>query len=434
VAAIPISQSKSSLVAFVMPGAVTGSVSVTTSNGAVSVPGTFTVTATGVPANQQGAKLVGTGASGLASQGGAVSVSADGNTALVGGNQDNSTIGAAWVFTRSNGVWSQQGNKLVASDASGTAGLGSAVSLSADGNTALVGGNGDNSNIGAAWVFTRSNGVWSQQGSKLVASDASGAVVQQGSSVSLSADGNTALVGGNQDNSNIGAAWIFTRSNGVWSQQGSKLVASDASGAAQQGSAVSLSADGNTALIGGPTDNSDVGAAWVFTRSNGVWSQQGNKLVGTGGFGLTVQGSAVGLSADGNTALVGGPNNGGSIGGAWVYTRSNGVWTQQGSVLIGSGAGSQSRQGTSVGLSADGNTALIAGPNDFNAGAVSGSVWVFARSNGAWSQAGSKLVGTGASGSAQQGESVSLSADGNTALIGGPSDNGSAGATWVFTP
>src|SRR5262245_22849771 len=61
---------------------------------------------------QQGSKLVGTGAGpGSASQGSSVSVSADGNTALVGGDNDNNAAGAVWVFTRSGGVWTQQGSK-----------------------------------------------------------------------------------------------------------------------------------------------------------------------------------------------------------------------------------------------------------------------------------------------------------------------------------
>ena len=48
---------------------------------------------------------------------------------------------------------------------------------------------------------------------------------------------------------------------------------------------VALSADGNTALIGGPSDNSDRGAAWVFTRSGATWTQQGGKLTGSGATG-----------------------------------------------------------------------------------------------------------------------------------------------------
>jgi hypothetical protein len=69
------------------------------------------------------------------------------------------------------------------------------------------------------------------------------------------------------------------------SQQGPKLVGTGASGAAQQGASVVLFADGNTAIVGGPADSNGQGAAWVYTRSGGVWTQQGNKLVGTGASG-----------------------------------------------------------------------------------------------------------------------------------------------------
>ena len=64
--------------------------------------------------------------------------------------------------------------------------------------------------------------------------------------------------------------------------QQAKLVGSGAVNtpyAAKQGP-VALSADGNTAIIGGPQDNNFTGAAWIFTRSGGVRTQQGGKLVG----------------------------------------------------------------------------------------------------------------------------------------------------------
>jgi hypothetical protein len=83
-----------------------------------------------------------------------VSVSGDGNTAIIGGFGDNSVVGAAWVFTRSRRVWSQQGPKLVGTGAVGPAGQGR-VSISGDGNTAIVGGSLDNHEVGAAWVFTQ---------------------------------------------------------------------------------------------------------------------------------------------------------------------------------------------------------------------------------------------------------------------------------------
>jgi len=102
-------------------------------------------------------------------------------------------------------------------------------------------------------------------------------------------------------------------------QQGSKLVGAGAVGAAYQGVSVALSADGNTAIVGGPGDNGSVGAAWVYTRMCGVWSQQGSKLTGTDAVGAACQGQSVALSADGNTAIVGGGCDNLPTGAAWVY-------------------------------------------------------------------------------------------------------------------
>jgi hypothetical protein len=134
------------------------------------------------------------------------------------------------------------------------------VALSADGNTAIIGVGNDNQFRGAAWVFTRSGGVWSQQGSKLVGTGFAGSESTQGTSVALSADGNTAIVGGHDDNNGVGAAWIYTRSGGVWTQLGGKLVGTGAT-SARQGTSVALSGDGNTAIVGGSADASGNGAA-----------------------------------------------------------------------------------------------------------------------------------------------------------------------------
>jgi hypothetical protein len=397
---------------------------------------------------QQAPKLVGTGGVGYNYQGFSVAVSADGNTAIVGGPHDNSETGALWVYTRSSdGVWSQQGDKLV-----GTGMVGGSdrayyqaysVALSADGNTAIVGGFGDNFLAGAAWVFTRSGSVWTQQ-AKLVGTGAENAPqpAEQGASVAISADGNTAIVGGPGDNWSMGAAWVFTRSGGVWTQQGDKLVGTGStwtvSNPVSQGSSVALSGDGNTAIVGGTLDNAGAGAAWVYSRSGGVWTQQGSKLVGTGvvGAGGAFQGSSVALSGDGNTAMVGGPFDNTETGAAWVFTRSrDGVWTQQGSKLVGTGViAGAADQGHSVSLSGDGNTAIVGGPRDnFELGAA----WIFTRSGGVWIQQGGPLVGTCSIGRETgqdivQGSSVALSGDGNTAIVGGPHDNSGIGAAWVF--
>ena len=377
---------------------------------------------------QQGPKLVGAGSVFSSLQGNSVAISSDGNTMIVGGPSDNLGIGAVWIFTRSSGVWTQQGPKLVGTGAIGKALQGSSVAISSDGNTAIVGGYQDNNNTGAVWVFTRSGGVWTQQGNSLVGTGAIG-FAKQGRSVAISSDGNTAIVGGSEDNIEAGAVWVFTRSGGIWSQQGPKLVGTGAVGNSLQGFSVDVSSDGNTAIVGGYSDNTNTGAVWVFTRSGGVWTQQGPKLVGTGAVGNGRQGFSVAISSDGGTIIEGGHFDNARAGAAWIFTRSSGVWTQQGSKLVGSNAAGNGSQGYSVDVSSDGNLVIIGGLSD-NIGA--GAVWVFTRSITVWAQLGPKLVGTGAIGNAFQGHSVAISSDGGTLVVGGYVDNANTGAVWVF--
>ena len=122
-------------------------------------------------------------------------------------------------------------------------------------------------------MFVRSNGVWSEQ-QKLTASD--GALLDSfGSNVSI--DGDTAVIGahGDDDNGSLsGSAYVYVRSNGVWSEQ-QKLTASDGAGDDDFGNSVSI--DGDTAVIGALHDDdngSNSGSAYVYVRSNGVWSEQ----------------------------------------------------------------------------------------------------------------------------------------------------------------
>jgi FG-GAP repeat len=376
---------------------------------------------------QQGEKLTGTGEVGAGELGYSVALAPEAETALVGGFGDSSQVGAAWAFTRSAGKWSQQGEKLVADGESGDGDFGTGVAVSENGNTALVGGPLDNADAGAAWVFTRTGSEWSQQGGKLTGAGESGSG-EFGWSVALSADGNTALVGGPEDNSKAGAAWVFTRTGNVWSPQGAKLTGSGEVGAGELGYSVALAANGDTAVVGGFGDNGDVGATWVFTRAGTSWSQDGGKLTGTGESGNGAFGYSVAVSPAGTTALIGAPEDGARAGAAWVFTESAGKWTQEGEKL-GSGSG-EPEFGWSVALSPDGNTALIGGPRD---GGGTGAAWVFTQSGGKWTQQGEKLTGGGESGDGEFGYSVVLASEGNTALIGGPEDDAGVGAVWVFS-
>jgi hypothetical protein len=368
----------------------------------------------------QGPKLLGTSAIGASSQGRSTALSSDGNTAIIGGDSDNNYAGAAWVFTRSNGTWTQQ-QKLTTPDPVAQFGL--SVAISGDGNTALV---GSNSQANAVWVFTRANGVWSPP-QKL--SPTGGVHFPQiGYSVALSADGNTALIGAPGDADGVGAVWVFTHTNGLWTQQGNKLVGAGATGIAGQGYAVALSADGNTVVAGGPGDNflggSSIGAAWVFSRANGAWDQ-GRKLAGNTTDGVR-QGLAVAISGDGNTVLVSGPYG---VGGVWVFIRTGGAWKQQAGPLAGHSATKFSGDGSSVALNADGNVAIVGGPGDNDA-------WLFTRANGTWTER-QEITTTGvASSSSQLGNAAAMSADTTTFLLGAPGDDPqnirNVGGTWAF--
>jgi hypothetical protein len=161
---------------------------------------------------------------------------------------------------------------------------------------------------------------FTQQGSKLVASQDVGVGGNEGNSVALSSDGNTAIVGGPEYLSS-GAAWVFTRSGSTWSEQ-QQLIGSGASGNASQGNAVAISGDGNTAAVGGWQNNSSTGAVWVFTRSGSAWTQQAMLLVsdnvGIAYLGYAYLGYSVALSSDGNTLVAGGQIDNNGIGAVWV--------------------------------------------------------------------------------------------------------------------
>jgi hypothetical protein len=348
--------------------AVIGAPSDNSDRGAVWV-----FTRTGSNWSSSGVKLVGTGAIGTARQGTSVAVSADGNTIAVGAPGDNDNRGAVWVFTREGGNWSQSGPKITGTGTSSGSRLGISVALSSDGNTLASGAIGYQSYGGAVWIFDRYDNNWIPSGGPIAGIDAIGQAMQ-GVSVALNADGSVLLSGGHQDNNRRGAVWMFTRADCNWYQYGTKLVGSGGSAQAWQGYSVSLSADGNTALVGGCLDNGLAGSAWVFRRSGSFFQQEGPKLSGSWMTGQSRFGSSVSLSADGNTAVIGGPGDNANKGAMWVFNRNTGEWLQKGGKLNGSGAVGAAMQGTSVSLGATGTTALLGGPADASG---RGAFWVY---------------------------------------------------------
>jgi len=160
--------------------------------------------------------------------------------------------------------------KIQASDKEASDVFGTSVSISGDGLTAIVGAPNEDtggSNVGAAYIFIRSGTSWTQQ-AKIQASDAE-TLDYFGLSVSISSNGNTAIVGARQEDTGVtdaGAAYIFTRSGTTWTET-QKIQASDAEASDWFGHSVSISSDGLTGIVGArqeDTGATDAGAAYIF--------------------------------------------------------------------------------------------------------------------------------------------------------------------------
>ncbi len=180
---------------------------------------------------------------------------------------------------------------------------------------------------------------WAEQ--DVIASD--GAIDDRfGTSVAVSGD--TAVVGAADvkigDNYYQGAAYVFARQDGVWTET-QKLTASDGAGMADFGTAVAIA--GDTILIsaiganvGG---NSNQGAVYVFGQSGGVWTQTQKLAADDGGSGdafgntITVNGSTAFIAAKGATI------NGNTLQGkVYVFTEAGGAWTQSQALTADDGA------------------------------------------------------------------------------------------------
>jgi FG-GAP repeat/HYR domain len=274
----------------------------------------------------------------------------------------------------------------------------------------------------AVWPVTIDPTFTQQQ--KLLASDAA-ELAAFGWSVAIS--GETIVVGAPFDDVG-GSAYVFVRSGGVWTQQ-QKLEASDAAVGDHFGVSVAIS--GETVVVGAGSDDGAAGpgqgSAYVFVRSGGVWSQQ-QKLLASDAAGGDNFGDSVAIS--GETVVVGAGNDSGSAGffhgSVYVFVRSGGVWSQQ-QKLLASDAAADARFGFSVAIS--GETVVVGAPFDTGtAGPSPGSAYVFVRSGGVWSQQqklepSAPVVGD----TGTFGWSVAIS--GETVVVGANQADGAAGVS-----
>jgi hypothetical protein len=451
----------------------------------------------------------------LSSDGNTLAVGAifeDGASTGVGGDaSDNSASsnGAVYVFVREAGTWKQEA--YIKADNADAGDLFGSLSLSGDGDTLAVGaphedssaigvnGNGaDNSKTGsgAAYIFTRSSGAWTQE-AYLKASN-SGEDDNFGSGLSLSDDGRTLAVAAtgesstaagfngaqsNDDALDSGAVYIFTRGATTWTQEG-YLKASNSQAGDEFGAALSLSSDGGTLAVGasledgaasGPggdqSDNStdNAGAVYLFSRSGDSWSQDAYlKPSNTDAYDFF--GHALSLSGDGRTLAVHAPlessaakgvagdssdNSAIAAGAVYVFSTSGGAWSQE-AYIKASNAEANDRFGNALRLSHNGSTLAIGairedsvatginGDEVDNSAEEAGAVYVLQRGDSTWEQRSYvKAFNTGAHDIL--GDSLGLSGDGATLAVGAPgeasmnggidgdaTDNSGAGAGAVY--
>lgn len=362
------------------------------------------------------------------------SVAISGDTVVIGATSGAPNAGAAYTFVLSGGTWTQE-QKLTASGGASNDRFGQSVSVYGD--TAIIGAVTDDvgaaTDQGSAYVFERSGSVWTQV-QQLTASDGAAG---DNFGVSLAISGTTAIVGSNNHdvgaNPNQGSAYVFIYSGGSWVEQ-AQLTGTSGPPGGQFGFSVGIS--GDTAIVGAYLDdafgNIDRGAAYVFTRSGSVWTQQAY-LSASDGVASDQFGSGVAISGD--VAVVGaylvdvGPNP--NQGSAYIFTRSGGTWTQTEHLTASDGAPSQFL-GYCVAVS--GTNAIAAAPYDqIGSNFAQGSAYVFRVLGTGWSQEAQKAASDGAGGD-RLGSSVALSGD--TAVVGAPGDdvgaNSDQGSAYVF--
>lgn len=355
----------------------------------------------------------------------------DGNATTVNGDATNngaSSAGAAYVFVKNGASWTQQAYLKPANTGAGDE-FGSVVAI--DGDTIVVGAyreassatgiGGDASNdgaafAGAAYVFARSGSTWTQQ-AYLKASNAV-AFAQFGFSVAVDAD--TVVVGADREfttSYESGAAYVFTRAAGSWTQQ-AFVKASNPGIQDHFGSAVAL--DGDTLIVGAPgedssstgvngsqanNDASGSGAAYVFLRTGSSWTQQAYlKASNTGeddefGRAVDVSGDRAVVGAPGEdsnaTTVNGDAANDLAIesGAAYVFSRAGASWSHS-AYLKALNAGAGDQFGRAVAIDAEqivvgapleaGGTTGFASDGTSNSANASGAAYSFGFTAGAW--------------------------------------------------
>lgn len=358
-----------------------------------------------------------------------VTVAIDGDRAIVGAPKFPSYLyylyaGAAYIYKRDNGVWTQE-TKLYAGDGEDGDRFGQAVDIEQD--VVLIGAAYDKINgvalRGSAYVFAHDAGTWALE-TKLY-EESPGDVKTFGSAVSI--DNGAFLIGAPGSDTHAGKAFVYRQTGSVWNRT-AVLTASDADQLDYFGRSLCL--DDRYAVIGA-NGNADMGtltgSAYIFylDPTTNTWGEQAKILPAD-----ITQGAQLGESVylSGDTALLG-AFNAPTYGAAYVYVRSGTTWSQQ--ARLEPDNIHTSIRGFGEGVAIQGDRALI------GAGGMGtvGAAFFFERSGTTWTQV-SKIVASDGVPADHFGHAVAL--DGDTALIGAskgqyPSTGAvDAGSAYIF--
>ncbi len=305
---------------------------------------------------------------------------------------------------------------------------------------------------------------------------------QFGTAVALSADGNTLAVGSPYDTINgyaSGAVYIFTRdAAGSWQQQAYITNASYSGEGDQFGFSLTLSNDGDTLAIGAPGESSDgtadnnlalfSGSVYIFRRTDDTWSEQAHIKANNFEAGDRF-GSSVALNGnDGNTLAVGATfessdasginqdatnNNATWSGAAYIFNYLNANWTQQ-AYIKASNANAHDLFGHAIKLNDDGRVLAVSAINEAsdgssatnNAAGGAGAVYIFELST-AWTQT-AYLKASNPDINDNFGYALDFNAQGDLLAVGAPGESSnrsgigeeqannearSSGAVYLFT-
>jgi len=219
--------------------------------------------------------------------------------------------------------------------------------------------------------------------------------------------------------------------SGTWAQRGADI---DGANAGDYGGfSVSMSADKNTIAMSAvhrSTGGINTGQVRMFDWNGSAWIQRGSDINGEAAGDKA--GWSISLSTDGNTIAIGARYNdggGSNAGHVRIYDWSGGAWTQRGTDIDGESSGDE--MGQSVALSSDTNTLVVGSPWNGGAGANSGSVRVYDWNGTAWNQRGTDIDGE--SSNNYNGQSVSISANGSIIAMGAVKNNGNAGHVRIYS-